>query len=71
MWLGRWDHSRVPVTLQDLDSQGRGLKTGCLGADIGGPDMATLLAQVRSALVQAPLPLVQVKAAVPQVGDRN
>jgi hypothetical protein len=52
-------------------AKGRGLKTGWLGADIGGPGYATLLAQARSALVQAPLPLAQVKAAVPQVGDRN
>ena len=48
-----------------------GLKMGCLEAGIEVPEMATLLAQACSALVQASLPLAQVKAAVPQVGDRN
>jgi hypothetical protein len=44
------------------------LKTG-IGLVLGG--MATLLAQARSALVQASSPSAQVKAAEVQVGDRN
>jgi hypothetical protein len=37
----------------------------------GGPKMATLLAQARSASVQASSPSAQIKAGVPQVGNRN
>jgi len=38
---------------------------------MGWPEMATLLAQARTASVQASSPSAQIKAAVPQVGDRN